>query len=151
MDPTLVTIDEDKRLILSQRRHELSWISTTEDFITVVEVVGRGVVRLYQLERWAELEGMTVDDASKAIRESRMEPMDPGAKLSALFLTTTHRKPQAGTIVLETKLPDLAVFALFEQGERPLTVIRGKAGGKGGKALMATFDAFAELWGQSVL
>lgn len=77
--------------------------------------------------------------------------MDPGTKLTGLFLTETHRKPQAGTIVLETKLPDLAVFALFDQGQGPLAVIRGKAGGKSGKVLVAAFDAFAELWGQSLL
>lgn len=151
MQPVIATIDVEKRLILSQKRHDLSWISTTGTFESVVEVVGRGVVRLFELKRWAQLEGMNDEDARRAIRSIRFEPMEPGTKLTALFVTETCRKQQGPSIILETELPDLAIFALFDQGQGPLTVIRGKAGGSSGKVVVVTFDGFIELWGQCIL
>jgi len=76
--------------------------------------------------------------------------METGTKLSATFLTQAQRRHQSGAVIFEVRMPDLALFALFDQGDGPLKVIRGKAGGIGGKVIISNFGSFAELWGQSI-
>ena len=150
-DPTLVTIDVQNRLVLNQVRHDVSWLKKHDEIRCVVELVGRGVVRIWLLEAWAKAEGLTPDDAAQHLGVTRIEPLDPGDRLSASLLASIRRKQQRGQPIHEVTLPDIAIFALFAQGEGPMAVRKGRREGDSGKALLMAFDDFFELWGQSVL
>jgi len=63
----IATIDEEKRLILSSKRHDLSWFDESEDFRCVVEVKARGLVKLQELKRWADREGLTEEVANATL------------------------------------------------------------------------------------
>lgn len=150
-DPTLVTIDTQNRLVVSQTRHDVSWLKKRDEIRCVVQVVGRGVVRVWPLEAWAKAEGLTPEDAVQHLDTVGIDPLDPRDRLSASLLASIRRKEQRGQPVHELPLPDIAIFALFAQGEGPMAVRKGRREGDSGKALLMAFDDFFELWGQSVL
>jgi len=150
--PTLATIDVQRRLVLGQVRHDVPWLKERDEIRCVVDVVGRGVVRVWALEAWAKTKGLPPDDAERRLRGAEMESIEPGDRVSASILGSIRRKQQRGQAIHELSLPDIAIFALFAQGESPMVVRKGRReGDSGGKVLLVPFDSFFELLGQSVL
>ena len=147
MEPVRATVDADSRLIVRPRRHEVSWLTGEQEIGCVVEVLARGQVRVWALARWAEAADLPEKDAKDQIQAFEFEPLGPGSLASGTFLRTANKKNQ----IYEIELPDMAVFALFAQGEGPMAVRKGRREGNSGKVLLVSFERFVELWGHAIL
>lgn len=147
----LATVDAQCRLLVSNTRHKVVWLEGSRECKCVVDVIRRGQVRVWPVDRWAANEGLTSEDAERAIHEDSADPLDPGSKGSGVFLVPVTKKEQGGRPIHELRLPDTAIFALFDQGVGQMVVRKGRREGDSGKLLLRTFDDFFELWGQSVL
>lgn len=146
----LVTVDSQFRLLLRSKRHKIPWLRDRAEAKCVIEVVGRGLVRIWALEQWASVMESSPEDAEADLLSLRPRPHDPGTKVSGHFFGLARRKKNAGLPLHEIHLPDAAIFALFEQGEGPMTVSQG-GGTNSGKVLLIVCSEFAELIGQYLL
>ncbi len=150
MPPLRATIDEDSRLIVTPS-HGVHWLAETEEVECVIDVRALGIVRVWSVEAWAADENISPKDAREQIEGEEFEPLSPGSLIGGTFLTKATRKKQGKNPPYVIGLPDMAVFALFSQGEGPMAVRKGKRHGNSGKILLVVFEGFVELWGQAVL
>ncbi|UCE60504.1 MAG: hypothetical protein JSU63_01900 [Phycisphaerales bacterium] len=150
-NPTLATIDVLHRLLVRPARHAIPWLQNREEMRCVIDTIARGLVRVYQLDFWADAEGLTAEDGARQLEALVIEPLNPGESISRVSLETLKRKKQPGQPIYELMLPDMAIYALFDQGQGPMAIRKGRREGNSGKVLLASFDGFFELWGQAAL
>ncbi len=152
----LATVDDQSRLLLRSVRHDVPWLKNRAEAKCVIDVVQRGLVRVWPLDAWAAEEGVSEGEAEEGLREAEPEPHEVGSKTSGQFFAVAVRKAVGkkktppGRPLHQIKLPDGAIFALFDQSTGPMTVRKG-GGTDSGKILLVVCEKFLELIGQTLL
>jgi hypothetical protein len=128
-EPRHATVSENGVLTLG-KAHHVPWIKEFETAKCVVEVQARGLVKIWPLERWAELQELPLTEAEQHLL-SASEDLDDELS-TRTFLQVAKRKKaprreEAKQVhsVHEIRLPFMALYALFEPGVGPMTVRKG--------------------------
>jgi len=145
----LATVDRHGELQLTALQHPVPWLKGRERVECVVEVLQHGLVYVMPLEAWAVGENMTVEQAADRLRCAEADASEEDD--IRIFLRSADRKKRRGSPLHEIRLPHMALYALFNQGEGPLAVRKGRARGDSGTVLVIIREAHVELWGQSFL
>ena len=145
----LATVDRHGELQLTALQHPIPWLESREHVDCVVEVVQHGLVYVTPLEAWAASEDIGAEEAAERLRYAEADGTEEDD--IRLFLRSADRKKRPGSPLHEIRLPHMALYALFTQGEGPLAVRKGRRRGDSGTVLVVTRQGHIELWGQSFL
>lgn len=149
-DDVLATVDAQCQLLVVSGRHPVPWLGECAEAKCVIEVVQRGLVRVWALDEWAATEEISPTEAEETLRDAEPQPHEIGSKASGYFLAVAKRKRRAGRPLHEVLLPGMAIMALFDQGTGPMTVRQG-GGSASGKVVLKVCQRFVELIGQPLL
>ena len=112
----IATISEDHRLTVTARRHQLDWLPREAGpWVSVVEIKRAGKLYVTLLDTWAQSRGMKLEDARKAIDE--LPEILESDGVASVECGVIKRKGGAGNALYRLELSDVAVWALFNQGQ----------------------------------
>lgn len=143
----LATVDKHHELILTASGHQIPWLKEQQSVDCVVEVVQKGLVYVSPLKDWAASEGIPPEEAEERLRAAEADPDDEVD--TQRFLRRAKRKGRRGAPIHEIRLPDMALFVLFEQGEGPLAIRRG-GGADSAAVIVVIRRTYIELRSQSL-
>lgn len=141
------SVDIHGELILVEGKHAIDWIGQPDPTACVVDVQRRGLVILWPIEVWLARRAIHADQLDEDVAEER-----------TAFLGEIKRKKRrkasenapGRSRTLELRLPDMALFVLFEQGTGLNAVTKGSAVGESGKVLVVVCEDRVELWGREM-
>ena len=141
----LLTISGSGNILLNPTDHGLPWLQGEKEneIPCVVHVVWYGKVRIWRLEQWSADHHQSEGEASQLLESAENDlTLDP---LPACLRPAKRQQSGRGKPTYSIRLPDLALFTLFDHGEGPLYVQQGSSTGVSGRVLLTPFSAHAEL------